>query len=229
MKRRDFVASVVGAGLAVPIVGGSTDKPEKTSPAQEGHGGHGHGNDGEAGKKLRTVAVSFGHWGPQDTGTTTPPNPTQGSFDRFTNGNDRTRNVHQIIPNPVKVHAGDTISFIISGFHNPQIFGPGTQPEDIDRTALEPVNPAFPAGPAIIADKRNRVFRGADPRNISPTVAVPPAAPTLLPVGVSQDRIENVSLTEPGRYLVICGVLAHFFANNQFLMFGFIDVDPKED
>jgi len=225
MKRRDFVASVVGAGLVGPIVGGHT---EKESSVQEGHGGHGKGGEDE--KKLRTVAVSFGHWGPQDTGTTTPPNPTQGSLDRFASGNDRTRNVHQIIPNPVKVHAGDTISFIISGFHNLQIFGPGTRPEDIDKTALEPVNPAFPAGPAIIADKRNRVFRGADPRNISPTV-VTPTSPTLLPVGISQDRIENVSLTMPGRYLVICGVLVHFFnaATNEFLMFGFIDVDPPEN
>jgi len=229
MKRRDFVASVVGAGLAVPIIGGHAEKADKTPAAQEGHGGHGNG--GEAGKKLRNVAVSFGHWGPQDTGTTTGTNPTRGSLDRFTNGNDRTRNDHQIIPNPIKVHVGDTISFIISGFHNPQIFGPGTQPEDIDRTVLAPVNPAFPAGPPIFADTRNRVFRGADPRNISPTVAVPPGAPTLLPVGVSQDRVEVVSLTEPGRYLVICGVLPHFFdaATGQFVMFGFIDVEPADD
>ena len=218
MKRRDFVTSVLAAGLAAPVVGATT---EKTAAGQEhsGHGGEG------SGKHAKNIAVSFGHWGPQDTGT--PP----GTFDRFTNGNDRTRNDHQIIPNPIKVHAGDSISFIISGFHTPQIFGPDTQPADIDRTVLAPPNPAFPAGPPIIADTRNRVFRGADPRNISPTVAVPPAAPTLLPVGVSQDRIEVVSLTNPGRYLVICGVLPHFFnaATGQFIMFGFIDVEPAED
>jgi hypothetical protein len=223
MKRRDFVTSVLAAGLAAPIVTGFSGK--KGEEAQDGHGGH--GNSGEAGKKLRNIAVSFGHWGPQDT----PAPVAAGTLDRFTNGNDRTRNDHQIIPNPVKVHAGDSISFIISGFHNPQIFGPGTQPQDIDRTVLAPPNPAFPAAPPIIADTRNRVFRGADPRNISPTVAVPPAAPTLLPVGVAQDRIEVVSLTNPGRYLVICGVLPHFFdaPTGQFIMFGFIDVEPAED
>lgn len=221
MKRRDFVTSVVTAGLAAPIVSGFSDK--KGEEAQSDHGGH--GNAGEAGKKLRNVAVSFGHWGPQDT----PAVPT-GTFDRFTNGNDRTRNDHQIIPNPAKVHAGDSISFIISGFHNPQIFGPGTQPQDIDKTVLAPPNPAFPAGPPIIADPRHRVFRGADPRNISPTV-VTPTSPTLLPVGISQDRVEVVSLTNPGRYLVICGVLPHFFdaATGQFIMFGFIDVEPAEN
>ncbi|MBW8860790.1 MAG: hypothetical protein JF601_00210 [Acidobacteria bacterium] len=95
---------------------------------------------------------------------------------------------------------------------------------------LAPVNPAFPAGPPIIADPRNRVFRGADPRNISPMV-VTPTSPTLLPVGISQDRVEVVSLTTPGRYLVICGVLPHFFdaTTGQFVMFGFIDVERQED
>src|SRR5215813_3347652 len=141
MKRREFVTSVLGAGLAVPIVGGHTDT---ASSVQDGHGGHGP-NDPENEAKLTNVTISFGHWGPS------VGNP----FDRFTNGNDRTRNVHQILPNPVKVHAGDSISMIISGFHNPQIFGPGTQPEDIDRTVLAPANPAFPAGPPIIADARN--------------------------------------------------------------------------
>ena len=95
---------------------------------------------------------------------------------------------------------------------------------------LAPPNPALPAAPPIIADPRNRVFRGADPRNISPAV-VTPTSPTLLPVGISQDRVEVVSLTNPGRYLVICGVLPHFFnpATGQFIMFGFIDVEPAEN
>jgi len=54
MKRRDFVTSVVTAGLAAPIVSGFSDKKEE---AQSGHDGHGeHGNGGEAGKKLRNIA-----------------------------------------------------------------------------------------------------------------------------------------------------------------------------
>jgi len=198
MKRRDFVTSVLGAGLAVPIVGGHTEKP---TAEQDGHGGH--GGNGMEGPRLRNVAVSFGHWGPS---IATP-------FDRFGAGaNDRTRNVHQIVPNPIRVHAGDTISFIISGLHNPQIFAPGTMPEDIDRTTAT-------GAPAIINDSRNRVFRGLDPRVLN--AATPPV----------QDRVEIVSLVDPGRYLVICGVLAHFFdaARNQFVMFGFIDVEPPEN
>ena len=221
MKRRDLLTSVFVAGLSVPVIGGVLRQQGKDSA--EDHDGHGQHDDD--GRPHSNVTISFGHWGPQDT----PATPVS-TFDRFTNGNDRTRNHHQIIPNPAKVHAGDLISFIISGFHNPQIFGPGTQPQDIDRTVLAPPNAAFPAAPPIIADARNRVFRGADPRNISPTV-VTPTSPTLLPVGISQDRVEVVSLTNPGRYLVICGVLPHFFsaATGQFIMFGFIDVEPSEN
>jgi hypothetical protein len=200
MKRREFVASVVGAGLAIPVVGSHTEGARRLPE------GHAHGSTAaDQGKKLRNVAVSFGHWGP----TAAAP------FDRFTNGNDRTRNVHQIVPNPVKVHAGDTISFIISGFHNPQIFGPGTQPADIDRTNL-----LTAAGfPPIINDPNNRLFRGADPRALGTTV------------GAAQDRVEIVSLTDVGRFLVICGVLPHFFdpSTGEFVMIGFIDVETPED
>jgi hypothetical protein len=200
MKRRDFVTSVLAAGLAVPIVGASADK----ASGEQDHGGHG-GGDGAEHRKAKTVVVNFGHWGP------TVENP----FDRFSiNGSDpsdRTRNVHQITPNPIKVHVGDTVSFLISGLHNPQIFGPGTLPGDID------VNNVVGA-PAIINDPRNRVFRGLDPRVLN-------AATTI------QDRAESVSAPNvPGRYLVICGVKVHFVdAAGNFIMFAFMDVDQAEN
>jgi hypothetical protein len=203
MKRRDFVTSVLAAGLAAPAIGASDAKPA----AEQDHGGHG-GNANDNGRKGRIVDVSFGHWGPT---VNTPPGP----LDRFTGDpNDRTRNVHQIMPNPIKVKAGDVISFHISGLHNPQIFGPGTLPTDINVTNTV-------GAPAIINDNPNnsRFFRGLDPRVLN--AATPP----------NQDRVENVSAPEvPGRYLVICGVKVHFVdAAGNFIMFAFMDVEPADN
>ena len=49
-------------------------------------------------------------------------------------------------------------------------------------------------------------------------------------VAKQQDRLENISFTAPGRYLVICGVKVHFEpAPRQFVMFGFVDVEPAEN
>ena len=43
-----------------------------------------------------------------------------------------------------------------------------------------------------------------------------------------QDRIETVRFPNPGKFLVICGVLPHFFdaATGQFIMFGYVRVHP---
>jgi hypothetical protein len=54
----------------------------------------------------------------------------------------------------------------------------------------------------------------------------------MLPAGTGgmpqmmQDRVEVVRFSEPGRYLVICGVLPHFYdaATGQFIMFGYVRV-----
>ena len=41
-----------------------------------------------------------------------------------------------------------------------------------------------------------------------------------------QDRVEVVRFPQPGRYLVICGVLPHFFdpATGEFIMYGYVRV-----
>jgi hypothetical protein len=195
MKRRDVLTSVFVAGLSVPIIGDQMRGKDE----DEGHGRHEHGDHDD---RLRNVAVSFGHW-----------NPVAGvrPFDRFTGDpNDRTMNGHQIIPNPVRIRVGDTVSFIISGFHNPQIFGPGTQPTDIDKSNVLVAAPF----PPIINDSHNRLFRGLDPRTL----------------GAVQDRVEVVGFNTAGRFLVICGVLPHFFdvTTGNFIMFGFIDVRDQD-
>ena len=57
--------------------------------------------------------------------------------------------------------------------------------------------------PGFINDPVNRVYRGLDPR---------PPAPL--------DRAEVVTFAEPGRYLVVCGLLPHFLDN----MSGYVTV-----
>ena len=41
-----------------------------------------------------------------------------------------------------------------------------------------------------------------------------------------QDRVEAVGFNAPGTYLVMCGVLPHFFdaTTGKFIMFGFVEV-----
>ena len=138
------------------------------------------------------ATVSFGQW------KTDPP------FDRFTVPNVITQNNHQLIPQEVKVKAGGAVNFIISGFHEPVIYDAGTQPGDIDVTALLPI-PPVPV--PLINDASNRIFRGVDPRT------------------VSQDRVESVTFNKPGTYLVICAVFPHFVNDG---MFGFVKVTGQD-
>lgn len=199
MKRRDFVTSVFVAGLAVPISGDQNTSKGKDD--HDGHGGHGHHDDDG---RLKNHTVSFGHWNP----TAVLP------VDRFAaDPNPRTQNGHALIPSPVKVEVGDTVSFIISGFHLLLIYGPGVQPADINRTLLLTSPPM--TFPPLINDPAHRVYRGLDPRTLG------------TPAGSVQDRVESVGFNSPGRFLVICGVLPHFFdgTTNEFVMFGYVDVD----
>ena len=140
-----------------------------------------------------TATVSFGQW------MSSPP------LDRFPNfQGSPTTNVHAITPNMVTIKAGGSINFIISGLYNIVIYDDGTLPTDINvANIIFPTNPP-PAVP-LINDPNRRIYRGLDP--------------TANPL---QDRVEVVNFSEPGIYLVICGVLPHF----QEGMYGFVRVLP---
>jgi hypothetical protein len=101
---------------------------------------------------------------------------------------------------------------VLAGFHQVLVYAPPTKPDDIDTTALLPI-PGAPPDVGLIDDPRNRIYRGLDPRLLSPA---PPAAPNLL----SQDRVEVVGFSERGTYLVICAVNVHFADG----MFGWVSV-----
>lgn len=190
MKRREFVEKV-GMGSAALIAGGALGKSEKAS-AKAAAKRQEHDHTPVNGDKAIAV-VAFGQWV---------------GFDRFNNGtagpNDRTKNHHVLTPFNAQIKPGGAVSFLISGFHQPAIYQPGTEPQDIDTTKV--VTGSTP--PGLIDDPNGRVFRGVDPRS------------------VPQDRIENVTLSEPGKYLVICAVVPHFVNDN---MHGYITVQGGDE
>src|SRR5262245_3717487 len=152
---------------------------------------------------LAGATVSFGQW------QTDPP------LDRFPNLSPRLRNEHQLIPHEVKIKAGGSVNFIISGFHEPIVYGNGTQPDDVNVNDTITTTGPTPAPPVVlINDPTNRVYRGLDP--------------SLQPLDRSgaaflQDRVEVVNFAKPGVYLVICGIRGHFVDDG---MFGFVKVLP---
>jgi len=56
---------------------------------------------------------------------------------------------------------------------------------------------------------------------LSPIVTTPPQ-----PLQSIQDRVEVVRFPVPGRFLVMCGVLPHFFdpITQEFIMYGYVRV-----
>ncbi len=194
--RRHLLKAAAVGGVTVTGLGtmlGAEQKPGK----DDEHSGHRNRGDHD---RRKNHTVSFGNWTP----STASPLDRRGA-----DPNPRNRNGHFLIPSPVRVHEGDTVSFIISGFHNLIVYGPDWQPSDIDRTKLIVSPPA--TFPPLVDDPNHRVYRGLDPRTN-------PA---------NQDRVEVVAFEEKGRFLVICGVLPHFFdaTLGDFAMFGYVDVN----
>jgi plastocyanin len=127
---------------------------------------------------------------------------TTPAMDRFPNNSPIMGNHHALTPQIAKIKAGGTVNFIIGGFHHVLVYDDGTQPDDIDTTiTIPPTN----GGPPLIADPDGRIYRGLDP--------------SLFPT----DRVEVVQFSEPGTYLVLCGVAPHFADG----MFGFVRVIPN--
>ena len=138
-------------------------------------------------------------------------------LDRFPNNSPRTRNYHHLTPDVAEIKAGGAVNFHVAGFHHILIYDDGTKPADINIAATIPTT--VPPGPPLINDPVKRIYRGLDP-------SVLPLLPGSTPPQPLQDRIETVRFPNPGKYLVICGVLPHFFdaATGQFIMFGYVRV-----
>ena len=206
MKRREFFEKAgIGSAALVTLPGFSpaaTDPKGASAGPQEQEHEHGHDDDRH---DADSANVSFGQWN-----LDTP-------LDRFPNVSDRTRNNHHPIPFEAEIKAGGSVNFIISGFHHLLIYDHGTKPADINRGNTIAVT--VPPGPPLINDPVNRIYRGLDP-------SVLPLLPGSTPPQPLQDRVEVVRFPNHGKFLVICGVLPHFFdaTTGQFIMFGYVRV-----
>lgn len=128
---------------------------------------------------------------------------TDPPLDRFPNNSPAAANNHQLIPDEVKVKAGGAVNFITSGLHLLIVYDDGTQPGDIDVNDTN--NTTGMPVVALINDPTDRIYRGLDP--------------SLTP----RDRVEVVHFSQPGTYLVICGIRGHFVNDG---MYGFVRVLP---
>ena len=166
MKRREFVSGMLVAGVA--------------AEALAAQGSHRHEDEPIEGP-LANATVSFGAWPIRLSDRLVPPPPGP-----------PPPNIHQLLPYAVMIKAGGAVNFIVAGFHNIVVYGPGTTLASIDEGNTIPV-PGAPAGfPPLINDPVNRVYRGANPFNLP------------------QDRVEVVHFADPGTYLVICAFVPHF-------------------
>lgn len=190
MKRRNFVAaaSVLAGGVAVPMLAADRDKDRDHE--------HGHGHD-ELSGPLASVTASFGEW------------HSDPALDRFLIATPNTANVHVMSPHEVKIKAGGSVNFVISGFHVLTVYAPGTEIDDINGTLTALIPGAPPGFPPVVDDSLNRVYRGVNPFDLPAGKFGPPL-----------DRVEAVNFSEPGRYLVICTFVPHFLDR----MHGYVNV-----
>jgi len=139
---------------------------------------------------------------------------------------------HVIIPNQIETKLDGVVHFLVAGFHQVVVYKPGTLPENI----------LVPASGTFINDSNNRYYVGINPAGgpENPPTQATPANP-IVPGGDvrsnASNRVESVSFpalegrdrttgallsekAEPGVYLVICNVRAHFNDG----MFAFVKV-----
>ena len=95
---------------------------------------------------------------------------------------------HHVLPEIIKVKTGGVVNFVVAGFHQIYVYLPGTKPGDL----------VVPPTGTFINDDTNLYYKGLVPGATSTTFST------------TQNRVESVSFSEPGTYLVICNVRGHF-------------------
>lgn len=140
---------------------------------------------------------------------------------------------HHVLPNVIRVNAGDVVNFVVSGLHVIRVYDRGVLLSDVkamipDECKLNPAPPAeFPANcftdagpvPVIPPLGLDVYYQGLN------SIGPPPQLPPFAPVSIAQNRVEAVSFLKPGRYLVICAVLEHF--NDR--MYAVVEVGGGQD
>jgi len=188
-----FVAAVAGLSCALA---------QSAALAHDKDDGHkNHDRDG------RVVTVAFG----AGLNTAQPGNPAN----------------HHVLPDVIKLDVGDVLNFVVSGLHVIRVFEKGVSLREV-KSAIPAECLANPAGGAPFPETCNAVL-APGPVPVLAAEAGPPATslglplfysglnslapppvPPFAPVSVDQNRVEAITFSKPGRYLVICAVLPHF-------------------
>ncbi len=132
-------------------------------------------------------------------------------------GDSRNRN---FLPNSVEVSAGDTIRIVDAGFHQAAVYKvpPGTTREEVTNNPDNFVDTTINGlvDERDIGDPNNRIALGPSPRENDRTV-----------LNRDDSQGMDLTITEPGRYLLICAIRSHFLDDDPAAnggMFGFIEV-----
>jgi plastocyanin len=112
---------------------------------------------------------------------------------------------HVIIPNTIKTKQGGVVHFLVAGFHQVFVYNDGTQVGDI----------AVPMAGTFINDLSDLLYQGINP------AGGPLMTPGTTNPSNAMNRVESISFAQPGTYLVICNVRAHFNDG----MFAFVRVE----
>lgn len=110
------------------------------------------------------------------------------------------RNEHaadKIRPHTVVIGVGGSVTYEIYPEHQPAVYEPGTQPDDIDTSQVEPI-PGFP-GLVRITDSDGRIALAPGQSDEEKEWTTPPG-----------------TFDQPGTYLVICTTLVHFVESKMY-------------
>ena len=205
------LSAVFGTERGVAALASEDEQGLKPGEIRELIREHRHDDRPRADKRA-LAQVSFGQW---DADPAVP-------LDRQpinTDTENRTRNVHDVLPFEVEIDAGGAVSFLISGVHQILVYGPGSKLHDVQAAWAAAGSPVIAIGPGLVDYAEDRVYRGLNPFLLQylPLPGTPPADTTG---NLVVDRIESVNFKEPGRYLVVCGVVPHFTTD----MHGYVRV-----
>ena len=127
-SRRHLLKAAAVGGVTATGLGAMLASGGEVTAQQPGSGSdHAHDNRPLTDKRSHVV-VSFGQW------DVDPARP----LDRWPINEEvetRTRNIHLHLPFEAEVDAGGAVSFIISGFHQVLIYGPGRELADVKAAA----------------------------------------------------------------------------------------------
>jgi plastocyanin len=133
------------------------------------------------GNSRMSVTVSFG----AGLNTAQPGNPAN----------------HHVLPTTIEIKTGGVVNFAVAGFHQIVVYQPGIEADDI-------VPPVFVPPATNLFMNYNlgtAYYVGINPGDANPGTPVTPAG-----VFNGANRLESVSFSQPGVYLVVCNVTPHF-------------------